>query len=202
MIKIDRIDTEFGPSFNISTDEGIFRIFFGGNFDLYWDCYCDENISNSTLEKVFYITRENYFFYSLIDNIYNGIKNYEPYPLGFYEIFNKDRIEYYKHMREMFMSIDNRPFLDGGVLWYSDDIEKEFASYLEIEKSDECYKIIFGKSKCCNYLTYSVRFRNSRSSYHPYNCLFMNMYNKLREYDINYHQIHIEEYLYQKKLKR
>lgn len=30
----------------------------------------------------------------------------------------------------------------------------------------------------------------------------MNMYNSLSEYDPNYHQIHIEEYLYSKKLQK
>lgn len=201
MLKIDRIDTEFGPSFNISTDEGVFRILYGGNLDLYWDCYCDANILNGPLEKVFYITKENYFLYLLIDEVYSGIKNFEPYSFCFYSDWEEDSVKSYKNMREMFISNDNRPFLDDSVLWYSDDIEKEYASCLKIEKLDDCYKVIFVKSKCRNYLTYSIRFRNSGSNYHPYNCLFMNMYNKLSEYDTSYHQIHIEEYLYRKKLK-
>ena len=48
MIKIDKIDTSFGLSYNISTDEGIFRIIYGGNLDLYWDYYCNENILNNS----------------------------------------------------------------------------------------------------------------------------------------------------------
>ena len=49
--------------------------------------------------------------------------------------------------------------------------------------------------------TRSIRFRNSGSSYQPFNILFMDVFNKLQEYDPNYHQMHIEEYAYQKKLK-
>ena len=45
-----------------------------------------------------------------------------------------------------------------------------------------------------------IRFRNSGSTYTPFNNVFMGMFNQLQEYDPNYHQIHIEEYLYQKKL--
>lgn len=62
MIKIDRIDTEFGPWFNISTDEGVFRILYGGNLDLYWDCYCSGNILNNPLEKVFILLKRITFF--------------------------------------------------------------------------------------------------------------------------------------------
>lgn len=138
----------------------------------------------------------------MIEEIYSGIKNFEPYSLELYSNWEEDKEESYNNMKKMLMLIDNRPFFDGSVLWYSDDIEKEYASFLKIDKFDECYKITFGKSKCYNYFTYSIRFRNSGSNYHPYNCLFMNMYNKLSEYDTSYHQIHIEEYLYLKKLKR
>ena len=98
MMKIDRINTDFGPWFNISTDEGVFRILYGGNLDLYWDCYCNGNILNSPLEKVFYITKENYFFYSLIDEIYNGIKNFEPYSLELYSNWEEDKEESYENI--------------------------------------------------------------------------------------------------------
>ena len=46
----------------------------------------------------------------------------------------------------------------------------------------------------------SIRFRNSGSRYNPFNIIFMKMFNKLQEYNPEYHQIHIEELEYQKKL--
>ena len=48
-------------------------------------------------------------------------------------------------------------------------------------------------------ITYSIRFRNSGSRYEPFNICFMQMYNELKNYDSNCHQIHIEEYLYKQK---
>ena len=47
-----------------------------------------------------------------------------------------------------------------------------------------------------------VRFRNSGSSYDPFNIPFMKFFNKLQEYDPEYHQIHIEEVILQKKLTK
>ena len=48
-----------------------------------------------------------------------------------------------------------------------------------------------------------IRFRNSGSRYDPFNIVFMRMFLKLQQVDdINDfgHQIHIEEFLYQKRL--
>ena len=89
------------------------------------------------------------------------------------------------------------------IKWYSDDMPLENASSLEIKKQEDTYSITFfqGKEEY-DFPTYSVRFRNSGSRYHPYNFAFMSMYNALSEYDSNYHQIHIEEYLYNKKLQK
>ena len=44
-----------------------------------------------------------------------------------------------------------------------------------------------------------IRFRNSGSTYDPFNIIFMRMFNKLQEYIPEYHQIHIEEMNYSKK---
>ena len=47
-----------------------------------------------------------------------------------------------------------------------------------------------------------VRFRNSGSYYEPFNCVFMRMYNNLQKVDPKYHQIHMEELGYVKKLEK
>ena len=74
---------------------------------------------------------------------------------------------------------------------------------LEIKYQEDKYIITFHQGKeDFGFPTYAIRFRNSGSRYEPYNLAFMNMYNSLSEYDPNYHQIHIEEYLYNKKLQK
>ena len=47
-----------------------------------------------------------------------------------------------------------------------------------------------------------IRFRNSGSTYTPFNNVFMRMYNQFLEYEPDFHQIHIEEILYKEKVKK
>ena len=71
-----------------------------------------------------------------------------------------------------------------------------------IEKIDEdTFKLTFKKGIYSEVpiQTFSIRISNSGSRYEPFNTVFMSMYKKLKEYDFNNHQIHIEEYLYNKK---
>ena len=56
--------------------------------------------------------------------------------------------------------------------------------------------------KCDPYDMIGIRFRNSGSTYTPFNNVFMGMFNQLQEYEPDYHQIHIEEVLYRQKVKK
>lgn len=187
MQEIKKFKDSFGYNeFLIETDEGKFRILFAGNLDLYWTCYKSEDINND--KQDFFITKENYFLYSLFDKLYEDIKNNRIY----YDITSD---KYYECK-------NNELFKDGKIDWYSDEFYEEIASRLLIDKEDDRFKVTFIKSKMgydYTFTTYSIRFRNSGSRYNPFNVCFMNMYNALGEYNSDYHQIHIEEYLYNKK---
>ena len=203
MIKLDKKkDTNGYDRFKIITDDGIFGIMFGGNLDLYWYYWPKENIIDWPLFKTFTITKENYFLYQKVNELYENIKEQKPYkkiePLLLVEqdLKNSNELKKRDYAYE-------KLFQDGIIKWYSDDAPLEEASRLEINRLEESYTITFyqGKEEY-NFPTFSVRFRNSGSRYKPYNFAFMNMYNNLGEYDPNYHQIHIEEYLYSKKLQK
>lgn len=172
----------------VQTDEGRFKISFEGNLDLYWTYIYEGNLLNGPESHTFKITKENYLFYSLIDELYNNIKNDNP--------FGKEDKEYdYDRFNQ------NKLFEDETIKWHSDDCIYEESSILEIKKEKDDYKITFYKSKE-DFMSYSVRISNSGSRYGYFNIPFMNMYNKLCEYDPNYHQIHIEKYLYNEKVKK
>ena len=204
MVEINKEKDANGyDKFKITTDDGSFNIMFGGNLDLYWSYWPKENIIDWPLFKTFTITKENYFLYQKVAELYIRIKEQKPYPK-----IEKD--EYDNYLEELdlkeFAKEDysyEKLFQDDIIKWYSDDAPLEEASRIEIKKLEETYTITFyqGKEEY-NFPTFSVRFRNSGSRYHPYNFTFMNMYNALSEYDLNYHQIHIEEYLYSKKLQK
>ena len=199
-------DADGYDRFKIITDTGSFDIMFGGNLDLYWSYWPEEDFEDWPLSKTFTITKENYFLYQKIDELYKNIKEQRPYP-------KTDKDDYTSFLKELNSSNSNESkkidyayeklFQNSIIKWYSDDMPLENASSLEIKKQEDIYSITFfqGKEEY-DFPTYSVRFRNSGSRYHPYNFAFMNMYNSLSEYDPNYHQIHIEEYLYTKKLQK
>ena len=88
-------------------------------------------------------------------------------------------------------------FHDGVITWKSDDNDGYInnAGTVSINKKEDKFVLSFTDRVT------SVRFRNSRSYYDPYNILFMDMFNDLMKYDKNDKQIHIEEYLYTEKEK-
>ena len=93
--------------------------------------------------------------------------------------------------------------------WHSDDDRYERSDCVKINKVDDTFVLEFIRPSITEdnfiYRTpgcISIRFRNSGSTYDPYNMIFMRMFNKLQEYDPDYHQIHIEELTYRKTLKK
>ena len=189
--------------FKITTDEGSFNINFGGTLDLYWSYWPKEKIKNWPESKTFTITKENYFLYQKIEELYIRIKEKNPFPkiepeedTTFLEEFNLEDINNLDKEDYAFEKL----FQNGVIKWYSDDAPLEDASKVEIKRAEESYAITFYQGKeDYAFPTFSVRFINSGSRYEPYNFTFMNMYNGLCEYDSDYHQIHIEEYLYHQK---
>ena len=200
--------------FTISTDEGKFYILYAGVLDVYWGYDCLHDIRKEPDSKSFTITKENYYFYSLLEELYSDVKNCNIFQLDdidtrFYknteeiETKRKDNARWNHNLKKYQKHDPHRLFQNGAIKWHSDDFTYDAASFVRIAKKREKFLITFAKSQEeDHYQSYSVRFRNSGSRYDPFNLLFMKMYNKLVDYDPNYHQIHIEEYLYQKKLEK
>lgn len=212
MLEIEKKVNEFGNNYIITTNEGKFGIFFAGNLDLYWKNLYQGNIEKQPSSKSFTIIKENYFLYSLFNELYNNIKECNIYQNDGFSLSRcetikdlndlKDDIkERNKYLKKLCEFNPERLFKNGTIEWHSDDFEYDDASVIKIEKSAERFIVTISKSKKKDiYLTYSIRFRNIGSRYSPFNICFMDMYNKLNNYDQSYHQIHIEEYMYQKKL--
>jgi len=178
-------------TFTIKLNEGSFEILFAPNGDLYWIYLSEKNILNDKPIQEITITKENYFIYELFYKLYESIKNNK--------IFYDDEDYFEVNERE------NKLFKNNMIVWYSDELPIDITSKLTIKKEDETFKVLFQKSKKSQdgiSLTYTIRFRNSGSRYEPFNISFMQMYNELKEYDSDYHQTHIEEYLYKKILKK
>ena len=181
--------------FKIQTDDGVFEISFQNNLDLYWRYINKDCILNLPKEKEFYITKENYVLYSLFEELYNNIKEYKPFGS-----LNEELNAHYQYLKN---TPERNLFKDNKVDWHSDDFVYENASRLLIEKIDDYFKVTFIKSKKQHddgiLMTYSIRISNSGSRYKHFNIIFMRMYQKLCEYEPDCHQVHMEEYMYNKR---
>ena len=197
MLKIEKYKNGEYDAFIITTNEGEFCISFQNNLDLYWSYLHKRSILDTPNSHTFKITKENMFFYNLIDTLYNDIKENK------LRIVGEDSI--YQYSYRIPDKLHKSLFIDNEIRWHCDDFYYDVASVLKIKEENKEYHITFEKSKDDNFYrpSYSIRIRNSGSRYSPYNIIFMRMYRALCEYNYDYHQIHIEEYLYnQKKVKK
>lgn len=205
-MKIVKRKTEFGYAFDIVTNEGCFIIEYQGNLDLYFRYQYQGSIFKTEDRKDFYITKENYYLYSLFDTLYNRIKNYDIFSMdnnkrdgnGLWLDTPRDSNQ---RIKEMDQDNPQKLFQNNCIRWHSDDYNYEDASVLEISQLEDRYQITFHKGKeWGDFFTYAVRISNSGSRYGYFWMVFMDMYQELYCYDEEYHQIHMEEYLYQKKM--
>lgn len=58
----------------IYTEEGSFNISYQGNLDLYWDINYTGKYRDVPEVKTFIITKENYYLYSSLEQLYKAIK--------------------------------------------------------------------------------------------------------------------------------
>lgn len=192
-------------------DNKALTISFAGNLDLYWSLY-EKDRTNNISEVL--ITKENYRIYELFDDVFNRIKNCEVYKYDKDYIFERSRslkdyeehIRFLKESRESLIKYreydEHSLFKNEMVEWHCDDAPYDEAHVLKIIKKDEdSYLVRFEFNEKERISRYSVRFRNRGSGHHPYNLIFMEMFHKLQDYSIDEAQIHIEEYMYQKKIE-
>lgn len=226
--------------FYLYDEDKILSIIFGGNLDLYWTLDIRNTKTDNEIKKLMYteyseiftITKENYFIYSLFEDLYEDIKNArifekETRKINNEEVFildedlsidNVDDIDIpIKIMTEEEIEERNNEYkeryfykllFDGEKIeWHSDEEPYDIANIVIIRKVDDTIVLEFirpelnkGKSFIFNMPgRISIRFRNSGSTYDPFNILFMKMFHKLQEYLPEYHQMHIEEINYTRK---
>ena len=226
-MKVIKHENEFGLIISFQELDKQFDVSFSGNGDLYWTIR-SENIND---DNNFIITKENYEVYRLFEELFDDIENIKIDDDEEYITFylkteeekqeyikkRKDEIEYEKNKYRLFNLSNYNELFDkenNAITWYSDETSHEVANILKIKKENESFELEFyiqpyieGYDRDFNSLYHiPIRFRNSGSSYDPFNIVFMRMYGKMKQVDnVNDygHQIHIEEYLYnQSKIKK
>ena len=82
----------------------------------------------------------------------------------------------------------------------SDNNNYDISSVVTIFKEEDKFILLFNLR---DYQSKNIiKFSNSESRYKPYNICFMRHYRNLYNLEVNKNQIHIEEYLYLKKVKK
>lgn len=96
---------------------------------------------------------------------------------------------------------------DNSIIWYSDDASIETADVVRLSIVEEGILLEFTrpdldptKEQFCYPGLLNIRFSNSGSRYDELVNIFNRMYQKLQEYEPVYHQIHLEELDYQRRL--
>ena len=202
--------------YTIINNEKKLRIMYCGTLDLYMQLN-SPNLKEELSSDTFEITKENYFIYSLFEQLYDDIRLCNLYQVDENDLLwcdTKEEIEaLYSNIKrrneELKNSVVYKSIFDGNsVIWYSDEYIHDETDILKITKEDDKYILEFKEQRLPETDSdrwripgsICIRFRNSGSYQKPFNLTFMRMYQKLQEYDPEYHQIHVEEYIYQKKL--
>lgn len=175
MLDIKKIFNEHTKTYDIEifNETQTINIFFTGSLDLCW-CYEDNENSyckSNSIPKTFIIAKENIFIYSLFEKSYNNVKTCNIYTDKKFKRLNKTLLNSYQY---------NRLFNNNEIKWLSDEAPDTRANFFNIVKFDEQFVVNFER-RDKNFLNYVVIIRNSGSRYHPFNVIFMDMFNELQE---------------------
>lgn len=185
----------------LTEDNKLLKIQLMNNGDLYWKI--DDNKDSKI--KLFEIKKKDYQVYELFEILYNDIKN-----KNIYNIYNeinmctsKEQIQkvYNSYEQEKNYICDYEDInSDLSITWVSDNNYYNISNFVTILKEDDKFRLIFNLR---DYQSRNViQFSNSCSRYKPYNICFMKHFRNLYNLEINKNQIHIDEYLYLKKVKK
>lgn len=202
-------------------------IMFAGTGDLHWIIKNDNCMKSEKYSYDYFdITKENFAIYSLFDKLLEDIQNiniFDKKEIDFppYVETDEEKQEYLEELEleKKKYRMFNRSYYNNlydsktnTITWVSDETGYEVANFVKINKKEDAFRIEFstqpyieGYEKEANIPgMIGIRFRNSGSRYQPFNIIFMRMFSELQKIDdVNDygHQMHMEEYLYVKKLK-
>lgn len=186
---------------------------YAPNLDLYF-------VVEDTNE--FVITKENYQIYELFSKLYETIisadvfnqSSFNYYMSEYLGHFDNEFISYEDYLKKTKKSLEFKRkqnyYADlvnnGKIVWKCDDYPHDIGPSFKISKCTDIIKITFDKGDTEKQDLFhpknrtTVRIRTSGSAYNYFYIPFMMLFKELKEL-VLIDQIHIEEYLYTKKLK-
>ena len=170
MLEINKIETNNVNQFEIKKNNKLFYIMYGGDLDIHF--YSNNLDKNDKIS--FYIDLSDDYFYYLIDELYNDIKNVK--------YFKDNNLNINESNKLINTDDEHNVFYNGYIDFHSDLSKFNDASRLIIKEINHNYIIdlIAGKE---NNNIIDVRISNSKSRYGNINLVFMKLYNNLCNYD-------------------
>jgi len=226
-MKVIKEKTAFGTDVILGEEDKFVRFSYGGNLDLYCSIHSKYTNENSdTISNYFNITKENYDVYRLFEQLFDDIENINIFddddliPLYYESEEEKNeyiqrQLEYRERQRDKYRLYNHSNYNElfdtknRTITWYSDETAHEVANILKIKQEEDMFKLEFYVQPYIDdydedfYSPYyiPIRFRNSGSSYSPFNILFMKLYNNLGKIKDIENQNNSEEYLYESKMR-
>lgn len=150
------------------------------------------------------------FLYSLLEDMFVDYEKCKIFKLGRVRCNTREEYqERVEQINEMNQDLRNseiykRVYSKNTITWVSDDSTStkiEESNTVRIIKEEDKFVFNFTYNEkdpiCCK----SIRFRNSGSRFEPFNLIMMKFFNNLQEYVPEYHQIHLEEFAYDKGIQ-
>ena len=200
MIKVNKVQNDLGMNdIVISKGNQGMMMLYDENDTLYWV------IKDS--KEPFEITKENYALYSLFNQLYTHILSSKVFQMTDREIHSCTTIEQLLKLKEQVskkneqakqIGKESKLFNSTSISWCSDESAIEAANVLHISKIDDKIILNFETKNVERNGCISFKMKNSR--YAPFQSLFLQLYFQLQNYEEEFHQIHIEEILYEKQL--
>ena len=163
------VNTYFNNLYDLDLifENGIVKIFFGGNLDLFF-YVISEQIENVSFD----IMPEDVEIFKLFDELYNNAVN-----CNVFKDKKRVKVEDLKNSdayKELFSS--------GHMCLKCSDCIYEDANELHLYKEEDKYRLDCVFKNVDDWLEDTIRIRNHGGRYEPFNSLFIELYNKLQSY--------------------
>lgn len=198
MVSIEKVDKKlasgrYHTDININANGQKFTISWAGVGDIFW--YPEFAGSILDYEQIdIIINSTDGYLYELIFQLYDDIINYR-----FVTLDEEQALR----IKDTESKNPERLIKNEVIEWHSDDNPYNESSILKLVKQDDKFIISFIRSNPENdFKSLAVRIRMDGTRYDSFNIIFYKMYQQLleyAEYEKEYHQITIDEYMISKK---
>lgn len=210
MFQVFRIKPSSDGWYNyyLRNDEHQLGIIFCDNGDLYFSSF------DKAQESIFLITKENMVIYNLFNQLFVAFEAATVFTVSQSDLLRCNNFQekqkiyeqvYERNQRLKETDIYAKVYHDQKITWISDDsisFDYQSADSLTIIKEPDCFRLKFAFYEDEFPHVRSIRIRNARSRYKPFNMLMMDFFNDLQNYDPNFHQTHIEEFLFHEESEK